>query len=168
MTIDVKQEKKLKSLENEIDIDNVSLDAEWETNSDMYKYITADLAIFESAKEADEFYTKCKSGDIDFSGLDESRVQLGFGEKIYINDNRLSDSLENKIKENVVKCYTVEGYPIVLIVDKRAVSKKSLLKDIEDNLKKIKAQEILQLEFDEFRDSLDIKIETEEVKIKEW
>lgn len=163
MALDVKQEKKLEELEKEIEIDDESIDMEWETNKESYQYIVGDVIVFESEENANKFYQSALNGELDYDSLDFSSTQLGYGEKVYFNDSRLRYSLSNKYENDIISTYTSDGYPVVLVVSDRKVKKKQLKSDMVASLKKLNATQKLDMQYDIFQKSLEIKIESETV-----
>lgn len=164
MAIDVKQEKKLKEVEKKLKIDDDSLDMEWKTNKESYQYITCNVAIFNSQNDADKFYSGAVIGKPDYEGMDLSTSQIGYDEKVYLNDSRFKYSLSSKYKSNVISTYTSDGYPVVLVVTDRKVKRKELESDMVSALKTLNAKENIDMQYEEFQKSLEIKVESEKVE----
>lgn len=167
MTIDVKQAKKLEQIEKEIKIDKASLDTEWETSKNSYRYLVCDMAVFSDEQYAEEFYNKALDGKEDFDKLDLQKAQVGKSEKVYIEDDRFMFSLEKKYKSRVISTLTSEGYPAVLVVKDRKVSRKDVESDMISNLKTINAKDKIAMEYDEFSNNLEIRVDSNEINSKE-
>lgn len=163
MAIDVKQEKKLKEMEDSISIDKSSLETEWKTNKESYQYITCDAVVFMNQEDADNFYSQATLGKPDYDSLDLTKAQVGYDEKIYFNDSRLKYSLSKKYKSDVISTYTVDGYPMVMVVSDRKVTQKDLKSDMVSALKSLNAKDKLSAKYDEFESSLEISVESEKV-----
>lgn len=163
LTVEAKMQKYLESIAKETKINDESAEAEWELNSESYKYAKCDVVVFNDDEYLNTFLDMTKKGYPDYSKLDLNKVQISTEQELTFNDERVVADFSTSKKGDVLVSTTSDGFTCAIIVKDVTQDYDSLKSRIKNSLAELHAQEYHDSEFDKFYESLDVYVQEEKV-----
>ena len=163
LTVEAKMQKYLEGIAKETKINDESAEAEWELNSESYKYAKCDVVVFNDDEYLNTFLDMTKKGYPDYSKLDLNKVQISTEQELTFNDERVVADFSTSKKGDVLVSTTSDGFTCAIIVKDVTQDYDSLKSRIKSSLAELHAQEYHDSEFDKFYESLDVYVQEEKV-----